>query len=318
MHSHELLTELTTALQRGDVSHAQVKQVLATVQHEESHPLSRSGSYLLYGVGGLVCATGVLFLAAQIWETIGMGGRVGMTLGFGVLLTLLAVAVLRTERTIVLRDIFFGIGALLIPGGMFVLLDELSYPMDSLWWVTAVFFVCAGMYAGLTFAYQRALLAFFALAYSTATLYAFVGALTAETDATAVYEVLSMVVGVSYLALCTAVRGTYAHGLARVLHGGGVVGVLGGLFGLMLDYSLLEVVYPFAVLALYYLGVQQKSTGVLGVSSAFFVGYISYITSNYFVDSVGWPVALIVLGGIFLALGYATFTMRRGFAQGTE
>jgi len=58
-----------------------------------------------------------------------------------------------------------------------------------------------------------------------------------------------------------------------------------------------------------------KSRIVLTVSTLFLIAHVSYITSEYFADSVGWPLVLVILGFVFIGLGYISITINKKFIK---
>lgn len=320
---------LTRELEQGTITRADVERVLAQlpVQKSSGFSLRLTGSTLLYAIGGLVLLTGILFLVAQVWEDISSIGRVLLTLGLGLVSvaagTLLYLGEKKGSET-VLPSVLFGIGGLLTTPGIFVFLYEYGGDVENIWVPTIVFALMTVVYALLRLRMQNVVLTFFTIAHATAFVFALVAALTQDMyDTSTLYELLALVTGVAYLALSRWVQGgqsgmsTYWADslLVRPLVFFGSLGFLGGLFALMTDYKALEVVYPFAVIALYYAGIQWQSRTMLILGSLFFIGYISYITAEYFADSIGWPLALIMLGAIFVGLGYVTLKMSKTFEK---
>lgn len=53
-----------------------------------------------------------------------------------------------------------------------------------------------------------------------------------------------------------------------------------------------------------YLGILARRRTLLLVSTLAMMGYIGYFTGDYFINSTGWPIALIFLGP---QPGYARF-----------
>jgi hypothetical protein len=264
----------------------------------------------LYTLGGLILLTGVLFLIAQVWEEIGSFGRVALTLGLGFVSVVAAVLAEMGKKHggDLLPSILFGIGGVQVTPGVFIFLDELGSDVDSLWVPTAVFAMLAAMYALLRYTFTSVVLTFFTIAHATAFLYACTAASTEGlTDTNTIFELLTILIGGAYLMLARAVIHTQDSMLVRPLVGFGTLGVLGALFALMTEYAALEIVYPFAVLGMYYLGIMWERRTMLILGSLFFIGYISYITAQYFADSIGWPLALIFLGaGSDAAAGAST------------
>ena len=57
---------------------------------------------------------------------------------------------------------------------------------------------------------------------------------------------------------------------------------------------------------------------MLVLGSLYLMGYIMKITAEYFSDSLGWPVSLVLVGFALIAIGYATFMMNQRFMKKVE
>ena len=65
-----------------------------------------------------------------------------------------------------------------------------------------------------------------------------------------------------------------------------------------------------------FLSVYMKSRSVLIASTLFLVAHVVYITSEYFADSLGWPISLVLLGFVFIGLGYGSVTINKKYIKG--
>ena len=58
-----------------------------------------------------------------------------------------------------------------------------------------------------------------------------------------------------------------------------------------------------------------RSTTMILVSSGFLIAEIIKLTSRYFVNSIGWPLSLIVIGFLVIGVGYITFSLNKKYIQ---
>ncbi len=74
-----------------------------------------------------------------------------------------------------------------------------------------------------------------------------------------------------------------------------------------------DAIAPLAIVGLMVYGTVSKSKVVLYLSSMFLVGYIVKITAVHFADSVGWPIALMIVGFLTIIIAVITFNISKKF-----
>ena len=94
------------------------------------------------------------------------------------------------------------------------------------------------------------------------------------------------------------------------IYGFGTLAILGaGIFiGGVFDLILIALIF-----AVFYGSVYLKSRSMLIFGAIFLMAHIIKLTSKYFVGSVGWPVALIIVGFLVIGVGYMTFYLNKRF-----
>jgi hypothetical protein len=126
-----------------------------------------------------------------------------------------------------------------------------------------------------------------------------------------------MAVGLSYLLLAHTFKQNWNEPLVGVLHFFGSLGFLGAAFSQVSGSIPWQLVYFPLVIGGLYAAVYIKSRAILAVSTIFLIAHITYITSEYFADSIGWPISLVLLGFIFIGLGYASITLNKKYIVGS-
>jgi hypothetical protein len=152
----------------------------------------------------------------------------------------------------------------------------------------------------------------------TALIYSFTNLLLSGNSSaysTDIYTYLTMVVGIAYILISYSFRNTWNSKLTEVLNFFGIIGLLGSAFTLIYDSILWQLFFFVLVISCFGLSIFVKSRIVLVISTLFLLSFISYITSEYFADSVGWPISLVVLGFIFIALGYMSITINKKYIK---
>ena len=67
------------------------------------------------------------------------------------------------------------------------------------------------------------------------------------------------------------------------------------------------------IFAAFYGSIYLKSRSMLTLAALFLMGHIVQLTARYFVNSIGWPVALIAVGFLIIAIGYGTLYLNKKF-----
>ena len=321
MQKDVLLQELATKLSTGEIQPREVMQCLKRVPNTRTAGSEETFSHssvakTLFIVGAAVVVIGILFFVSQIWSDIGALGRIAVTLGLGLVLTAMGSMLLQSDpRQHGTGTVFHWIGGVLIPSGAVVTLTELSVGEPSLWPLAITFVVLAIFYFLLHIAHKTATLTFFCIANATMSLYL---AAAAVMDGSTVrqediYAYLTMVVGVSYLLLAFAFRKRWNERLTDFLHLAGSGGFFVAAFSQVFDSPPWQLLYFLLLIGGLFVSVFLRSRSILFTSTVFLIVHVSYITSQYFADSIGWPVSLVLLGFLFIGLGHASLTINRKY-----
>ena len=272
---------------------------------------------MLYVLGAAIVIIGIVIFVAQIWNDIGSFGRISVTLGLGLLIAAIGSVLLKQKPEDNIGPIFHFIGGLLIPGGAVVTLSELDVDFVSLWPVAITFGAIFVFYLLLNATHKHAILTFFAIANGTAFIYLLVEAIVEgpyykHED---LYAYLTIVIGASYLLLAHAFRDGWNKQLIGALYFFGITGFLGAAFSQVFDSVPWQLLYFLIVLGGLFLSVYMKSRSILVMSTLFLIAHVSYITSEYFANSLGWPISLVILGFVFIGLGYASLAINKKYIK---
>ena len=213
--------------------------------------------------------------------------------------------------------VFHVIGGLLVPGGAMVALSELDVSTETLWPITLTFGAIFAFYLLLTFIHRNPALTFFAIGNATVFIYLLVQSIINDSYYSPgdLYAYLTMIIGASYILLALSFRHGWNKPLVGILCFFGSSGFLGAAFSQVFDSDIWRMAYFLLVVGGLFLSAFLRSSVILVVSTLFLLAHVSYITSKYFADSVGWPIALVVLGFIFIGLGYISININRKFIK---
>ena len=249
---------------------------------------------------------------------------------FGITHLLLGVAFAHNDKRIFTILLYlFGVASCLIS---MVVVDS-DTPLSSGFFIFATLFLALlqWLYYHL---FQKISFLFFTILSATGVFFACIYLIIPDPDATSVsrqfvWALSFFLAGIVYMALgrVFAVHKTEKNqplwrqhfSLSTTLYFLGSVALLGGGFALNDTQGkdgnfIWEVLYPVFVIGCIGLSVYLQSKVTLVASFIALVSYIILITT-YFADdnSFSWPVALIVLGFLFIGIGYIPFYLKRKF-----
>lgn len=320
--NESLLNEIRQRLASNTLSVTAVQSVL----HEFAQPTEKTGFHfsfikLLYIIGGVIVALGIMFFVGQIWTDIGAFGRIAVTFGLGILLAGYGTHFMRSQPATLLGDVLHAIAGLLLPGGALVVLDELSTGIDSVWPVIAVFTATTIFYLFLLRVLPSSILVFYAIANSTIALTLLFAELFPRADAQ-VYFLYSMVIGVVYVYLSFAFQSEWNKYLLALLSlvGGATfyIAAFMSIFDGQIFYGsghsvFWEMLFPVLAIGGMFLATKVQSRILLFVTTVALIAYIVYLTDEYFADSIGWPLALVILGFVIIGIGYTSIKLGKSY-----
>jgi len=330
MNKEELLRELSLKVNLGEITQEEVKSRVNLVQDLHASRIGVkekinkaphfSVTKILYILGAAIVIIGTIIFIVQIWEDLGSFGRIIITLGLGLIITAIGSVLLKqkpSKNIISIGSIFHVIGGVLIPSGALVTINELNVDMSSAWPFAITFGIIFVFYLLLNTVHKNAILTFFAIANGTAFIYFLTEAIIdgpfyRHDD---IYAYLTMAIGISYILLATAFRGGRNKVLVRVLYFLGTAGFFGAAFTRVFDSLGWQLLYFILVFVGIFLSIYVKSRIILMVSILYLLAHITYITNEYFADSFGWPISLVILGFIFIGLGYVSVSINQKYIK---
>lgn len=325
MDKEKLLEELSKKINTGEINHDEILNrpnsappTNSQTNNEETKNSSHfSLTKMLYISGAAIVIIGIFTFISQIWNDIGPFGHIVVTLGLGLLTAAIGSILLKQKPQDNIGAIFHFIGGMLIPFGAMITLRELAINFVSLWLITLTSGTIFTFYLLLNAIHKHPVLTFFAIANGTGFIY-----LLSETFLEGspylynnFYTYLTMAIGISYLLLAHAFRNGWNKKLLGALYFFGSGGFLSAAFSQVFDSISWQSLYFFIVLGGLFLSIYMKSRIILIMSTFFLVVHISYITGKYFANSLGWPISLVILGLVFIGLGYISIAINKRYIK---
>jgi hypothetical protein len=257
------------------------------------------GTFVFAGVG--------VFIALQ-WSELNAAARVLVTLGSGLIAFVLAVLGTRDRRFDKAATPLFLAAAVLEPGGMIVAFVEFGSGGD---WRLASLVTSGAMAAqfALTFGVlQRSALLFLTILFGTAFFWTALDLMEAD------QAVISVVLGTSMLLAAVGADRSGRSEITPFWYFAGATAFLYGFFD-MVERTPLEITFLAVAAGFVYGSVLLHSRTLLAVGTIAILAYTAYFTGEHFVDSVGWPLALVAFGLVLIGLSALAVRIDRDYVR---
>ncbi len=313
MDKTQTLAFIQEQLTNGKIS----KEDLVRISESHTEEISKNLINVFYIIGALVAVVGVAILVGQNWDLIGFVGRILVSLGFSVLAYGYALFLTQpTER--VLSQVMYVVSAVLAPLGVYVLLHQANV---SFGWVSQLYtaFVLCMIFGYALWATRKNVLVLIILGFATWAYYTLLlNAFVYEYGGN-LLEWSAIFLGCAYVLIGYGNLRVSATEislqkektlLATILYILGTMFVLGA--GISIG-GVFDIFFIGFIFAAFYTSVYIKSKSMLALGALFLIADIIKLTSKYFVDSIGWPLALIIVGCCMIGIGYMTFTLNKKY-----
>lgn len=266
--------------------------------------LSRLASY----IGGIFVFAGLITFVGMQWDDMSSLMRVLVTLGLGCSVHIAMLVTSADARFLRVQPVLILTASFLQTTGLLVLMHEYMNTGNDPRYAALMVTVIMLMQQLVTLVARPAFatLVFLALFYALGA-YATICDLLDIKDKYAIF-----LAGASLLGLASALTRTR---YASVTPFWFFIGAVGASFGAwdMLGRTPAEILYSAFATGLIYLSTQVQSRGVLLVGTLSLLGYIGYFTAENFANSIGWPIALVLIGGAFIGIGATAMKINRKY-----
>ncbi|PIT92217.1 MAG: hypothetical protein COU08_03505 [Candidatus Harrisonbacteria bacterium CG10_big_fil_rev_8_21_14_0_10_42_17] len=275
---------------------------------------------ILYYLGGIIVFLGLVILIVQNWRDFNDVTRIVVTLGPAIAAYIVGVLFSRDEQFSFLGKVFHVMGALLMPVGVGVSFDVGGYNLGSSGVASVILLLLSLVYLASLFTFRKTLFLIFATFFTSALYFSttsfLLGSYTGFSS-THFFQYRVLVLGFSYLLFGYGLLSGAYKAFTPWLYGVGALAFLGAalaLGGFRPSQNVFwELAFPFLVFGFILLSIYLRSKVFLWFGSFYLMGYILKITSEYFTDSLGWPLALVLVGFVLMGVGYCTFYVSRKY-----
>jgi hypothetical protein len=306
------LEDIVTLARQHGLTASEVAAALgAPASPATAPPSSRARSIVvrvLGFLGGTFVFAGIgVFIAIQ-WAELNSASRVVVTLGSGVAAFALALLAYREERYEKAAAPLVLIASALEPLGMMVAFQEFGSGGD---WRIAALITSGAMVAqlGATFQWiRRSTPLFMVLVFASLFWATTLNLLDVDGTTT------SLVIGGSIVLAAVGVDRTAHRDVTPPWYFVGAAAFLYGFFDLV-EHTVFELAFIAAAAAFVYASVTLRSRTLLFVATLAILAYTGWFTRQYFADSIGWPLALIVFGLSMIGLSALAFRIDRDYVR---
>jgi len=291
----DALQDIVALAQHNQITLAEIAQALAAASVQPNAAPASVLSKLFGYVGGIFVFAGVGVFISMYWDDFGSASRVIITLGSGLVAFVMGLVCLSDQKYERVATPLFLMASVLQPTGIMVMLQEYSSGGDVR---HGLLFMAAYMLVqqGATFwAKQRTVLAFSALLFGCI----FFANLFDIWDVDE--KLIGIVIGSSLLCIAYAMQQSKHMAIAPFWYFVGAVLLLWSVFE-SVENSLLEPVYLGATAFIIFLSTYVRSRTLLLVGTLAMLIYIGYYTAEHFANTVGWPIALVIIGIALIGL----------------
>jgi len=291
----DALQDIVALAQHNQITLAEIAQALAAASVQPNAAPASVLSKLFGYVGGIFVFAGVGVFISMYWDDFGSASRVIITLGSGLMAFVMGLVCLSDQKYERVATPLFLMASVLQPTGIMVMLQEYSSGGDVR---HGLLFMAAYMLVqqGATFwAKQRTVLAFSALLFGCI----FFANLFDIWDVDE--KLIGIVIGSSLLCIAYAMQQSKHMAIAPFWYFVGAVLLLWSVFE-SVENSLLEPVYLGATAFIIFLSTYVRSRTLLLVGTLAMLIYIGYYTAEHFANTVGWPIALVIIGIALIGL----------------
>ncbi len=285
----DALHDIVSLAKHNNITLDEIKQAIEAAPALASKPSASVLSKLFGYIGGIFVFAGIGVFISMYWDDFGSAARVIVTLGTGFVAFIMALVCLYDKKCERAATPLFLIAALLQPTGIFVMLQEYSSGGDAR---HGILFMAAFMLIQQTatfWAKRRTVLAFSAILFGCI----FFATLFDLWDLNE--KLIGMVIGSSILCVAYALNQSRHLAIAPFWYFVGSIILMWSVFEAV-ENTPFELIYLGLATLLIFLSTVVRSRSLLAVGTLAMLIYIGYFTAKHFANTMGWPMALVIIG----------------------
>lgn len=291
----DALQDIVALAKHNQITLDEITLALHASKIQTDKPSTSVLSKLFGYIGGIFVFAGIAVFISMYWDDFGSAARVIVTLGTGVITFVMGLVCLSDKKCERAATPLFLISSLLQPTGILVMLHEYASGGDARY---GLLFMAAYMLIqqGSTFwAKGRTVLAFSAILFGCI----FFANLFDILDINE--KLIGVVIGTSLLFIAYALNQSKHIAIAAFWYFIGSIVQLWSVFEVV-KHSAIEPLYLGVCALMIFISTYVRSRTLLLVGTLSMLFYIGYYTAQHFANTVGWPIALVLIGIALIAL----------------
>ncbi|MDZ4097777.1 MAG: DUF2157 domain-containing protein [Methylophilaceae bacterium] len=266
----------------------------------------------LFGyIGGIFVFAGIGVFISMYWGDFDSAARVIVTLGIGFAAFVMSVLCLNDQRYERAATPLLLISLVLQPMGIFVMLDEYASggdPRHGLLFMAAFMLIQQGM----TFAAKHlTVMAFATVLFATVFLVTLFDLWKMDSD------LIGIVMGISLMCVAYALGKSSHLRIAAFWYLVGSMALLISIFDL-LKGSLIEPLYLGISAFMIFISTLVRSGVLMLVGTLSMLCYIGYFTAEHFANTLGWPIALVIIGIAFIGISAMAVRLNNKYIKSSD
>jgi hypothetical protein len=307
----DALQDIVSLARHNQITLEEIAQAFNSPQIQIVKASSSVLSKLFGYIGGIFVFAGIGVFISMYWDDFGSAARVIVTLGTGLVAFIMGLVCLADKKYERAATPLFLISSFLQPTGILVMLQEYSSGGDVRHGMLfmAVYML---MQQGATFwAKGRTVLAFSAILFGSI----FFANLFDIWDVNE--KLIGIIIGTSLLCIAYALNQSKHLAIASFWYFVGAVTLLWSIFE-SVEKSPLEPVYLGASALIIFLSTYVRSRTLLLVGTLSMLLYIGYYTAKHFANTVGWPIALVMIGVALITLSSLAVRLNKQYIKSSN
>ena len=285
----EALQDIVALVKHNSISLDEIRHALETPPALASKPSSSVLSKLLGYIGGIFVFAGIGVFISMYWDDFASAARVIVTLGVGLMAFIMGLVCLSDKRYDKAVTPLFIISSILQPMGILVMLQEYSSGGDArhgLIFMSAYMLIQQG---ALFWAKRLSVLAFSAILFGCILIANLLDVWNWDG------EMIGMIIGVSLICIAYALQKSKNLAIAPFWYFVGGIILMWSVFEVVKNTPL-ELLYLGLSALIIFISTHVRSRALLGVGTLAMLLYIGYYTAKHFANTLGWPIALVIIG----------------------
>ncbi|MFH1622180.1 MAG: DUF2157 domain-containing protein [Candidatus Omnitrophota bacterium] len=280
-------------------------------------------SNILYYIGGIIIFLGIAIFIGQNWSYLNDISKISATLGAAVAAYIVGVLLSRYERLEPVAQAFFFISGLVAPLGLHVTFDLAGFELGEAGVQSIMAAILFITYIASFLLLKRTVFLIFSIIFGTWFYFSFLGYLIAgnvyfNTWRVFLYRMITVSLAYIFLGYFLSKKDKVSlERLSRWLYCMGILVFLGSalcLGGWSPRQNIFwELIFPGLALGIVFLSVTLKDQAFLVLGTFYLMIYILKITAEYFTNSLGWPLSLVLAGLALMIIGYFTFYLKKKY-----